>query len=129
VVAGVAGTLEDARGVWQVELKMSASSVNACWWASPTTANGAAGAGCSSAWVSAAAASRVASTEEVVGMVGWCGKDSTVLVGGVDVVTAVLFSGRAKIPSVESMGAQVLRVEDFSWMRIFMPGEASGVLL
>jgi hypothetical protein len=78
VVAGVAGTLRGARGVGKVELKMSASFVKACCCALPIDSNGVAGAGFNSAWVSAAAASQAALAEEVVGMVDWCGKNSTV---------------------------------------------------
>jgi hypothetical protein len=106
VVAGVDGTLGGARGVWKVELRMSASFVKACCCASPIDGNGVAEAGFSSGWVSAEAASRAASTEEVVGMVDWRGQNSTVsaILCGVDAVTAVVFSGWAKIPAVESMG-------------------------
>jgi hypothetical protein len=78
VVASVAGTLGGARGVWKVELKTSASFVKACCCASRIDENGVAGAGFSSAWVSAAAASCAALTEQVVGMVDWCGKNPSV---------------------------------------------------
>jgi hypothetical protein len=110
VVAGVAGTLGDARGVWKVELKMSASFVKACCCASPIDANGVAGTGFNSAWVSAAVvfsggidrggSRRGGLVREKFNSV--CDSFGGRL-GGVDAVTAVVFSGWAKIPAVASM--------------------------